>query len=168
MHLFMIYIGGKHPNSLIELHDIRFLAAENIESTYEELRNSWWGIPSSLHLDCWGILKQIDGYDIHLKAFPAQTNEKLYFVNLGGYGDSEFTEFHRNFCVVAQDVMEAKIKAKQQIAHWQSPHTDSLYEVDDILPVQNAIAKQGWYIHLEPAHNPIPFDFVAKYIPISV
>jgi hypothetical protein len=168
MHLFMIYIGGKHQNSLIELHDIRFIAAESIQSTYPELRNSWWGVPSSLHLDCYGILKQVDGYDIHLKTLPAPSDEKLYFVNLGGYDASEFTELHRNFCIVAKNVMEAQGKAKKQIAHWESPHKDYSYQIDDVLNVQNAISSQGLYIHLERSQNLIPFDFVAKYVPISV
>ena len=37
MNLFMIYVGGKHKDSLIELHDIRFVAADSIEATYETL-----------------------------------------------------------------------------------------------------------------------------------
>ncbi len=40
MHLFVIYIGGSHNQSLIELHDMRFIIANNIEETYDELRQS--------------------------------------------------------------------------------------------------------------------------------
>jgi len=63
MNLFVIYIGGRHDHSLIELHDMRFSLAHSIEDTYETLRSSWWGIPNSLHIDGWGILKYADGYD---------------------------------------------------------------------------------------------------------
>ena len=41
MELFVIYIGGIHPKAFIELHDMRFVIAEKIEDTYEELKNSW-------------------------------------------------------------------------------------------------------------------------------
>lgn len=50
MKLFAIYIGGAHKKSLIELHDMRFVIANTIEETYDTLRQSWWGIPASLHL----------------------------------------------------------------------------------------------------------------------
>lgn len=61
MKLFVIYIGGAHEQSLIELHDMRFIVADTIEETYKTLRKSWWGIPSSLHLDAWGVLNYADG-----------------------------------------------------------------------------------------------------------
>lgn len=48
MHLFVIYIGGSHSQSLIELHDMRFVIASTIEETYDALRQSWWGTPISL------------------------------------------------------------------------------------------------------------------------
>ena len=35
MKLFAIYIGGTHEKALIELHDMRFIIAENIKDTYE-------------------------------------------------------------------------------------------------------------------------------------
>ena len=46
MKLFVIYIGGTHEKSLIELHDMRFVVANTIEETYDALRQSWWGIAS--------------------------------------------------------------------------------------------------------------------------
>lgn len=47
VHLFVIYIGGSHNQSLIELHDMRFVVANNIEDTYSLLRQSWWGFPQA-------------------------------------------------------------------------------------------------------------------------
>lgn len=60
MKLFVIYIGGAHEKSLIELHDMRFVVANTIEETYDTLRQSWWGTPASLHLDAWGVLDYAD------------------------------------------------------------------------------------------------------------
>jgi Domain of Unknown Function (DUF1543) len=167
MHLFMIYIGGTHQHSLIELHDIRFVVADSIESTYDQLRKSWWGITDSLHLDCWGVVKHVDGYDIHLRKYPANHSEKLFFVNVGGYDATQFTELHQNFCLVAVDDVEAKQQAKQQISHWQSPHRDYLHEIDQVFNVQDALAEKSLYIHLEPTLNATPFVFTCQYLPIG-
>lgn len=166
MHLFIIYIGGRHQNSLIELHDIRFAVANSIEDTYETLRNSWWGVPESLHLDCWGILKAVDGYDVQFADSPATHKEQLYFVNLGGYDALQFTELHKNFCVVATDEMEARQKAKIQIAHWESPHKDYIHAVDEILNINKMISASGKQIHLKLTNNPADFKFTCQYVPI--
>lgn len=37
MKLFVIYIGGAHEKSLIELHDIRLIVADKIEDTMKSL-----------------------------------------------------------------------------------------------------------------------------------
>lgn len=162
----MVYVGGKHKNSLIELHDIRFVVAHSIEESFNELQKSWWGVPSSLHLDCWGILKNIDGYDITLKDYPPQNPHKLYFINLGGYNPLEFTELHKNICVVAEDGKEAAKKAKQQILNWQSPHKDYVHAIDDVIDIQETIADKKSYIHLDFSNKPPAFEFVCSYTPI--
>jgi hypothetical protein len=61
--------------------------------------------------------------------------QKLFFVNLGGYDPAEFTELHRNVLIVAPDEKTAKAKAKTQISHWQKPHRDRLFEIEKALDV---------------------------------
>ncbi|MBS0350925.1 MAG: DUF1543 domain-containing protein [Proteobacteria bacterium] len=168
MQLFMIYIGGKHAGSLIELHDIRFVVANTIEETYEQLSKSWWGIPSSLHLDAWGAVQQVDGYDIILQNSPSQQEEQLYFVNLGGYDAAEFTELHKNICVVAKNEKEASQKAKEKIVHWTSPHKDYVHSVEDVFNVQTILSDPKVNIHLQPSKEKLPFEFTCRYVPIKL
>lgn len=171
MKLFMMYIGGAHEKSLIELHDMRFVIAENIEETYDELRRSWWGIPKSLHLDAFGELKYADGYHIYLKNFEQDrqnhNKNKLYFLNLGGYSKHEFTELHKNIFIVAENEDQAKIKAKAQILDWESPHKDYQYELENILDMTPIAAQKNVHIHLEPTDSPQKFEFICKYTPIG-
>lgn len=168
MNLFVIYIGGKHEQGMIELHDMRFLVANTIEETYDVLRKSWWGKPDSLHLDAWGILNFADGYDIQLSDQPTESTEKLYFVNLGGYDPQQFTELHENIFVVAQSDVEAKQKAVQQCQHWQVPHRDNLYEVENIVHLNNFIAHdKKVYVHLKKSSTKKPFEFTCLYTPIG-
>lgn len=170
MHLFIIYIGGGHPQALVELHDIRILVAQTIEDTYDRLRQSWWGSPSSLHLDAWGIVTDADGYQIQLSTTPpANTQLKLYFVNLGGYDSQKFTELHQNIFVVAQDPQQAKLRAVQHISHWESPHRDYLYAVDDVHEVNTLLqtTAERHYVHLHPTKTSTPFEFTCGYTPIG-
>lgn len=108
MKLFAIYIGGEHPGANIEVHDMRFIAASSIEATYDALREQWWGKTGSLHIDCWSEISHADGYDVSLRPEPYAGQEKLYYVNLGGYDGVAFAEQHRNVFVVAETLQAAK------------------------------------------------------------
>ncbi|KTC79063.1 DUF1543 domain-containing protein [Legionella cherrii] len=168
MNLFVVYIGGSHPNSLIELHDLRFIVAQSIEDTYDVLKKSWWGIPKSLHIDAWGILKYADGHSIQISQEPSENSDnKLFFVNLGGYDNKQFTELHKNIFVVAANEFEAKQKALIQIADWESPHRDYLYEVDNLLNINSLLKQEGYYLHLNGQVEPKPFEFTCCYNPIG-
>ncbi len=167
MKLFAIYIGGKTETSLIEVHDMRFVIAEKIEDAYDTLRAEWWGVPESLHLDCWGELTSADGHNISLKDYPAEYDEKLYFVNLGGYDPKKFTELHKDVFVVARNDSKAKVKALRQILDWVSHHRDYQFEVENCFCVNNIVGAKKLYIHLEKTDQVVPFEFTCKYLPIG-
>lgn len=167
MKLFMIYIGGKTKQAIIELHDMRFVIAQNIEQTYDELRKGWWGEPETLHLDCWGAVESADGYNLSLKTTPQESENKLYFVNLGGYSTEEFTELHKNVLVVAPTESKAKVRALMRILDWQSHHKDYQFEIEHLLALDQVAHEKNLYIHLESTDNPVPFEFTAKYVPIG-
>ena len=169
MHLYVIYIGGTHSQAMIELHDMRFIVADTIENTYDVLKKSWWGKPESLHLDAWGVLKFVDGHEIHIVDQPTQNNEKkLYFVNLGGYDPQQFTELHSNIFVVASNDIEAKQKAVAQVQHWQAPHRDYLHQVESIITLDSLVAEdKKHYVHLKKSLITQPFEFTCLYTPIG-
>ncbi len=41
--LFLVVLGGRTDRSLIELHDVRFVAGRRIEDTFPALRRQWFG-----------------------------------------------------------------------------------------------------------------------------
>jgi hypothetical protein len=168
MKLFMFCVGGDCGNSNVELHDIRFSVGLTPEDCFDDLRRQWWGDPDSLHLDSWGAVEQVDGYDVELSTEPpADTSIKLFFVNLGGYDSSEFGELHRNVLIVVSDALAAKEKAKAQIRHWQKPHKDRLFEIDKTLDIGELMQRQGYYLVLRPATHEKPFRFQCDYRPIA-
>ncbi len=168
MKLFMFYIGGNCGNSNVELHDVRFAIGRTPEDCFEDLRRQWWGDRKSLHLDCWGAVEQADGYDIELLAKANRSEQqKLFFINLGGYDPSEFTELHKNVLIVSPDEAAAKAKAKAQIEHWRKPHKDRLFEIEKTLDIGAQLQRQGYYLNLSPATQEKPFRFECDYRPIA-
>ena len=167
-NLYVIYIGGRHQKSLIEIHDIRFVVANNLKDTYQSLKNTWWGTPSSLHIDAWGILNHVDGYDVVINNNkPNISNKKLYFIYLGGYDKNEFAESHKTVFIVADDDHKAKIAALKQIRDWKTPHRDNQYEIDQLINISDIVHNNQLYLHLSRSSNKKLFNFECKYIPIK-
>jgi hypothetical protein len=79
MKLFAIYIGGELEGANIELHDMRFIVAPSIADTYDELHRQWWGIPKSLHIDCWAEIGEVDGFKVDLRSEPFLGPEALLY-----------------------------------------------------------------------------------------
>lgn len=167
MKLFAIYIGGELEGANIELHDMRFVVAPSIDETYDELRRQWWGIPKSLHIDCWAEVNEVDGYKVELRPEPFTGPEKLYYINLGGYDSAEFLERHKNVFVVATNVSEAKRKAIQEVKHWIEPHRDEMYEAEQAFSLSEVGARERLYIHLTPSTSMQHMTFTCDYTPVK-
>jgi hypothetical protein len=163
MKLFAIYIGGEMQGANIEVHDMRFVAAESMSDTYAELRRQWWGIKKSLHVDCWAAIESADGYAVSLQQKPYAGAEKLYYVNLGGYDKGEFLEKHKNAFVVASSVDEAKARAKKLAKEWDQPHRDDMYEAEKAFALDNIFAGQRLFIHLKATPGIPDFGFTCDY-----
>ena len=166
MKLFAIYIGGELEGANIELHDMRFVVAPSIVDTHDELRRQWWGIPKSLHIDCWAEISGVDGYEVSLRSEPFTGPEKLYYVNIGGYERGEFLEKHKNVFVVATSVTDAKRRAIQQAPDWEVPHRDEMYEAEQAFSLHDCGAPQRLHLHLLLNPQAKQLKFVCKYSPI--
>ena len=166
MKLFAIYIGGEHPRANIEVHDVRFVVAPTIRYTYETLRADWWGTPGTLHVDCWAEIDHVDGFDVQLKPTPSTTQEKLYFVNLGGYDGLGFAEQHKNMFVVATSAADAKARGLRSISDWNDPHRDDLYEAETVCALDRLIGER-LHIHLSPSDSQDPPSITYKLMPLE-
>jgi len=167
MKLFAIYIGGQAAGANIEIHDMRFVAAPSILETYDELRRQWWGVPGSLHIDCWAEIDHADGHDVVLATQPFAGPEKLFYVNLGGYDVAEFSELHRNMFVVAASARQAKARALQSVKQWTQAHEDDTYEAEQVIALEKAPGTPDLYVHLQPAALARPLAFTCGYTPIA-
>lgn len=166
MKLFAIYIGGEHPRANIEVHDMRFVAALSIAETYEALKRQWWGRPGSLHIDCWSEVAHADGFEISLRPDPFEGPEQLYYVNLGGYDRTSFSEQHRNVFVVAESLPQAKARAIKRAKGWVEPHRDDIYEAEQAFALSDTALDHRLHIHLRSAAGASDPPFTCAYTPI--
>lgn len=154
MQLFLVYIGGTAPGANIELHDVRFVAAQRIEDTHSLLCQQWFGTVKGLHIDSYMQINHIDGYSVSLHSEPQSGSNKLYFVNFGGYYPDNIAEQHDFMLCVATSAAEAKAKAKKQLlTDADSQHKDDLLQLDDCFALEQL---QGLYIHLHASGQSQP------------
>ena len=167
MKLFAIYVGGEFAGANIEVHDMRFVVAASIRETYDELRRQWWGVPRSLHIDCWAEIDHADGFDVSLRSEPYGGADRLYYVNLGGYDRADFSEKHRNMFVVAETVAQAKTRALRAVRDWDAPHRDDLYEAEQAFALDGTISDARLHIHLARSAEQRPLHFTCEYLPLK-
>lgn len=152
--LFLVVLGGRTATSLIELHDVRFVAGRSIEETLPELRRQWFGRREGLHLDAFMAVRAIDGWLVNLWREPAPPRpERLWFVNLGAYRPDSLAELHHFGLVVARSAAAAKAQAKGQwLLGRQHQHKDDLCAVDDCLALEQLelLGGERWHVQLSP------------------
>ena len=167
--LYMLLIGATPPERNIEQHDVFFGIGESLKDLTPEVEAFWPG-KNKLHYDAWREVTSVNGYKVEvvLKNESLQNSPfKLFFINLGGYKQNEFEEFHYKMIIVAADKAEA-IGISKKTAFFK--HTgfkgatshiddkfgidvDDVYEINDIL---SADAKEKYGLLV------IPDDSIAE------
>jgi len=148
--LFMIKVGGKAGLSNIEVHDIQFILAENIEETYEELKARWYGKSKSFHIDGYKVISNIDNYNIIISKKKSTKTKKLFFIDFGGYSDKIFGEIHKNLFILAEDSDDAKSKAANKMKEYLNiNHIDSVCDVEENININR---EEDLYLNFEDAN----------------
>jgi hypothetical protein len=148
----------------------------------EELKNSF-SRRDKVHIDAWTKVEFVDGYRIRILKKTdgrAPSNVKLFFLNLGGYKEDEFEEFHKKLFVVAGATSEAinkvmnvsfmKEYSPDELGIAGSAHLDDKYkldfEADDVICVSDAL--DGDYtIELVSTENASPNEMSVGYIKLT-
>lgn len=146
----MVLTGCRPPGRFTEQHDVFFGIAESINDLIPQIKASWPDAKNRVHIDAWREVTNIDGHKIEVipRSQSAESNQ-LFFINLGGYKENEFEEYHYKVLTIASSLSEAKKKAKTNtfFRHFNLPgkgashiddqygiDVDDAYRVDDILP----------------------------------
>ncbi|ABI77040.1 conserved hypothetical protein [Hyphomonas neptunium ATCC 15444] len=167
MKLYAVFTGGHHPRANTEVHDLRFVVGESLEATVPALRAGWWGKPSSLHIDGYAELTEIDGWQVELVPGRATSPpaRRLWFVNLGGYTPGLFGEQHNYLFLAGDDKAEVWTRARALSPEWTGRHKDNFVSIDEVIDINGLLDADGWHIRLDrPATGAAPARIVSDYI----
>lgn len=150
--LFMVMLGATPAGRLTEQHDIFFGIGSGLKELVPDMKAFWPEAKGRIHIDAWQKITVIDGFKIEVcsKKERLTNQEKLFFINLGGYKENEFEEYHYKVLTVAKNKAEAIKKAKQTSFYKHcgfkgaTSHIDDKYgvDVDDIYEIEDILAPQ--------------------------
>ena len=86
--LYCILLGSKAPQRNVEQHDYFFGIAYNLNQLVPEIKAFWQEAGDTIHIDAWREVNKVDEYKIEVTLKTensASSEEKLFFINLGGY-----------------------------------------------------------------------------------
>ena len=156
--LYMVQLGGRPKGRLIEQHDIFFGAASQVSDLIGGINAHWPEVKNKWHIDSYRAITKVGSYAIKLiessEQLKAATDLKLFFINLGGYQQDSFEEFHYKLLIVAPNQADAIKQAKKSDFYKQftlkdetSPfnaasHIDDKFavDIDDIYNVNDLIS----------------------------
>lgn len=179
--LYMLLIGASPPGRNIEQHDVFFGIGETIKDLIPDVIAFWPG-NNKIHFDAWREITSVNGYkvEIVLKNDNNQNSPyKLFFINLGGYKQNEFEEFHYKMVIAAGDKAEAVDMAKKTTffrhtgfkgatAHIDDKYgvdVDDVHEITDILPLS---AKEQYKLLITPAESLAEDEIHLGYFKLSL
>lgn len=153
-------------------------------AVFEKELKSGFTKRDKVHIDAWMKVKQVDGYDVVIRkkgeAKKANSDLKLYFINLGGYKENEFEEYHKKMFVVATAISEALKKvmnhpfmkeySPESLSYGGSAHLDDQhkvdFEADDIICVSEAL-NDDYFIDLVASAQPLENEQCVGYVKLD-
>ena len=161
--LFMVLLGCTPPGRSIEQHDIFFGIATNIQELTPAIQAYW--PEGCVHIDSWREVCHVYGNKVTIKPRAAQDDttaqQKLFFINLGGYKPADMEEYHYKIVIAAPDKGAAVRMAKQTAFYKHvgfagaTSHVDDKFGIDvddthEISDLLSAQDKAAYSIHLHP------------------
>lgn len=181
LKLYMILLGCKPIGRNTEQHDLFFGIGSSLSDVKNDIIDFWKEANGKIHIDGWREVRSVDGYKIEVnerKEASPSTEEKLFFINLGGYKQNEFEEYHYKLLAVSKDKGAAIQKAKQTafykhtgfkgaVSHIDDKYgidVDDIYEIEDVLPSH---LKKQYSIQITKADNLVEDELHLGYLKID-
>ena len=171
MKLYMIMLGCRPKRRFTEQHDIFFGIANSLKDLVPEMKAFWPEAEGIMHVDVWREVTVVNNYKIEVIARSEIYNQdlQLFFINLGGYKENEFEEYHYKMLTVADTISEATKKSKETsfykhcgfqgaISHIDDKYgidVDDLYNVKEIL---NERYKDNYSLRISKSEGLLPND----------
>ena len=148
--LYCILLGSKAPQRNVEQHDYFFGIAYHLKELVPDIKAFWQEAGDSIHIDAWREVIKVEEYKIEvtLKAEnSASSEEKLFFINLGGYQANKMEEQHYTVLTVQTDRALAINESKKTVffrtntIKGGTSHIDDKYgiDVDDVYCIEDIL-----------------------------
>ena len=182
LKLYMVIIGCKPPGRFTEQHDVFFGIGNSLRALAPQMIASWKEAQERIHIDAWREISTVEEHTVHITekqdTDDAAEKTRLFFINLGGYKENEFEEYHYKIVTAAKDKGEAIRKSKQTAfykhcgfkgaeSHIDDKYgidVDDLYQIEDVLP---AAVKDKYTISLAVVDNAAPDELHIGYLTID-
>jgi hypothetical protein len=174
LKLYMVMLGCTPQGRLTEQHDIFFGIASTLKDLVPAMKAFWPEAKGKIHIDAWREITYVDGYNIEILSKNESINNKkedhLFFINLGGYKENEFEEYHYKMVTVAQSLGLASKKSRKTtfykhcgFAGGGESHIDDKYgiDVDDIYKVTDILdpaSKEKYSLNITKSVDNKPED----------
>ncbi|WP_335965542.1 DUF1543 domain-containing protein [Galbibacter sp. PAP.153] len=148
--LYMIMLGCKPEGRFTEQHDIFFGIGTSLKELVPHMNAFWPEAKGHMHIDAWREVNLVDNYliEIEKREEKATAEEQLFFINLGGYKENEFEEYHYKTLAVTPTKAAAIKQAKNTtfykhcgfegaVSHVDDKYgvdIDDIYNIEDMLP----------------------------------
>ena len=150
MKLYMIMIGCRPKGRYTEQHDIFFGIGNSIKELLPQMNEFWPEAKGNFHIDAWREVNFVDNYKIEVvpKGTATASSSQLFFINLGGYKENEFEEYHYKLLSVGDSLSEVTKKAKETTFYKHfgfkgaTSHIDDKFgiDIDDTYKVKEILA----------------------------
>lgn len=151
LKLHLVMLGCKPEGRFTEQHDIFFGIGKSLKELIPQMKSFWPETKGKIHIDAWREVTIVDNFSIEIVAKKATKNsasDNLFFINLGGYKENEFEEYHYKILTIAENLGIASKNAKtttfykhcgfkgatSHIDDKYGVDVDDIYKVTDILP----------------------------------
>ena len=153
LKLYMIMLGCTPEGRYTEQHDIFFGIGKSLKELIPNMVAFWPEAKGKIHIDAWREVTIVDNFSIEIvskKIAKELVQDQLFFINLGGYKENEFEEYHYKMLTIAENVSSASKNAKATAFYKHcgfkgaTSHIDDKYgiDVDDIYNVADILSEQ--------------------------
>jgi hypothetical protein len=146
----MILLGCTPKGRLTEQHDVFFGIGNSLKELIPQMNQFWPEANGQIHIDAWREVTCVENFCVEIvtKNSVSKNESQLYFINLGGYKENDFEEYHYKMILTGTSLAEVTRKAKKVsfYKHFNfkgggESHIDDKYgvDVDDIHNVKDVL-----------------------------
>lgn len=126
-------IGCRPKCRYTEQHDIFFGIGNSVKELIPQMNEFWPEAKGNFHIDAWREVNFVENYKIEVvpKGTATANSSQLFFINLGGYKENEFEEYHYKLLSVGDSLSEVTKKAKETVFYKHFGFKGATSHIDD-------------------------------------